>query len=96
MPRLVPAFCTVVVEGQDLRTLFRSSVRPLHDLGDAAMELTSPLERKAVVRRITYQRMAEAEGAGHVGVALHVLAETIPRLRAGGDVRIVLEHLGDQ
>ena len=74
----------------------KATVRGAVPLVGAAVKLATPPERQALVGRVAYERVAEAERASDVRVALDVLAETVPRLRARRDERIVFEDIDDE
>src|SRR4029079_3127384 len=63
---------------------------------DACVEFAPAPVREALVRGITDERVAEAEGARHLRISLDEFGEAVPRLRAGRNVGVALEYLGNQ
>ena len=85
------------MEREQLRELAAALVlEPLVGLADLRMELAASLVREPFVGRVAEERVAEAEGAGRVRVALDELVQPVPRLRVCRGLGIVREHLADE
>jgi hypothetical protein len=96
-PRLRVGCGPVVVEREELRHVVGVRARSALDrLRDAGVQVAAAAVREAVVRGVADEGMAEAEGAGHVGVALDKLLQPLPGLGVRGSRRVVRQHLGNE
>src|SRR3954470_13769504 len=85
------------VKGEQLRELAAAPVlEPLVRLADLRVQRTAPLVRKALVRRVAEEGVAEAERAGRVRVAFDELAQTVPSVRVGQRLGVGREHVRDE